>query len=79
MRTLERLAARGTARIAGKKSVVPLDPNTRAALAELEQELGTRVMLKPPKGKGIGRLIIEYHDDKQLEGIYERLRGDKLN
>ena len=79
VRSLEKLAARGSARAAEKKGQLALDPNTRAAIEELEQELGTRVILHPPKGRGVGRLIIEYHDARQLEGIYERLRGSGTN
>ena len=79
VRSLEKLAARGASRLAGKKPSPILDPNTRAAIEELEQELGTRVILKPPKGQGPGRLIIEYHDARQLEAIYERVRGSRNN
>ena len=79
VRSLEKLAARGSQPIAGKKPQAEFDANTRAALQELERELGTRVILRPPKGKGAGRLIIEYHDERQLEGIYERVRGSGYN
>jgi ParB family transcriptional regulator, chromosome partitioning protein len=79
VRALEKLAARGQQRSAEKKQEAVLDPNTRAAIEELERELGTKVILQPPKGRGTGRLIIEYHDARQLEGIYERVRGNRYN
>jgi ParB family chromosome partitioning protein len=79
VRSLEKLASRGALRAAGKKSQPVFDPNTRAALEELERELGTRVILRPPRGRGAGRLIIEYHDERQLEGIYDRVRGSRYN
>ncbi len=74
VRQLERIAARRSSKRSGKNALQQVDPNTRAALEELEQELGTHVVLKP-KAKGRpGLLIIEYYDDRQLEAIYERLR-----
>lgn len=79
VRALEHLASRGPAQAKGKRGQPDFDPNTRAALQELERELGTRVMLRPPKGKAAGRLIIEYHDARQLEAIYERVRGGSIN
>lgn len=56
-----------------KKAAPPLDANTRAAVEELERALGTKVMLQPKKGKRPGRLLIEYYDEAQLQGIYDRL------
>lgn len=79
VRALEQIAARTTNRPGKAKVGVAFDANTRAALMELERELGTRVILRPPKGKSPGRLIIEYHDERQLEGIYERVRGNHSN
>ena len=73
VRQVERLASqrKRTSRISGAPE---LDPNTRAALEELQRELGTRVLLRPRTGKGPGQLIIEFYDDQQLAAIYERLR-----
>ena len=79
VRNLERLGTRGAGRTAGKPAPSQFDANTRAALEELERELGTRVILRPPRGRGAGRLIIEYHDARQLEAIYERVRGSSNN
>jgi len=76
VRALERLAARKQRR--SEASQVPhADPNTRAALEDLERELGTRVTLRPPQGRRAGQLIIEYHEDRQLYALYERLRRAK--
>ncbi len=70
VRQVEAIASRKPAE---KKSAPFLDPNTRAALEELERALGTRVLLHPKKGKRPGRLLIEYYDDTQLQGLYDRL------
>ncbi len=74
VRQLERIAARRSSKRSGKNALQQVDPNTRAALEELEQELGTHVVLKPKTKGRPGLLIIEYYDDRQLEAIYERLR-----
>jgi ParB family chromosome partitioning protein len=71
VRQLERLATRGAR---GKQpSAAEVDPNTRAALDELQRALGTKVHLRPKKGKSPGQLIIEYYEDAQLMGLYDRL------
>ncbi len=70
VRQIERLATR---RRSAAPAQVWLDPNIRAALEELQRELGTRVLLKPCRGKLPGRLILEYYDDNQLTALYERL------
>jgi len=76
VRALERLAARKQRR--SELGQEPhSDPNTRAALEDLERELGTRVTLRPPHGRRAGQLIIEYHEDRQLYALYERLRRTK--
>ena len=56
-----------------EESVAQLDANTRAALEELERELGTRVLLRPPRGKRAGQLVVEYYDDSHLMGLYDRI------
>jgi len=76
VRALERLAARKQ-RQPQLGHAPHSDPNTRAALEDLERELGTRVMLRPPQGRRAGQLIIEYHEDRQLYALYERLRRSK--
>lgn len=77
VRALERLAARRAKRSRGNDLPQITDPNTRAALEDLERELGTRVTLRPPTGKRPGQLAIEYHEDRQLYALYERLRRSK--
>lgn len=74
VRALERLAARKQRRSRSAEITQIPDPNTRAALEDLERELGTRVILRPPAGKRSGQLIIEYHEDRQLFALYERLK-----
>ncbi len=76
VRALERLAARKQRR-SETGNAPHSDPNTRAALEDLERELGTRVTLRPPQGRRAGQLIIEYHEDRQLYALYERLRRAK--
>jgi len=77
VRALEQLAARAHRHSPAKESEPAVDPNTRAALEDLERELGTRVTLRPPRGKQTGRIVIEYHDDRQLYALYERLKRTK--
>jgi ParB family chromosome partitioning protein len=77
VRALERIAARKQRRSEPGTEPEISDPNTRAALEDLERELGTRVTLRPPQGRRAGQLIIEYHEDRQLYALYERLRRSK--
>jgi len=77
VRALERLAARRLRQPPGTDKPLITDPNTRAALEDLQRELGTRVTLRTPKGKRPGALVIEYHEDRQLYALYERLRKSK--
>ena len=77
VRAVERLAARRQKRPRGIDQPEVSDPNTRAALEDLQRELGTRVTLRPPSGKRLGQLIIEYHEDRQLYALYERLKRNK--
>ncbi len=72
VRQLERLASRRS-RAAGSPPSVVLDANTRAALEELSRHLGTRVSLRPRTKACPGQLILEYYDDAQLNGLYDRL------
>jgi ParB family transcriptional regulator, chromosome partitioning protein len=76
VRQIERLAARRSR--ANNASQAPalgadLDPNIRAALEELARTLGTRVILRQKTKMHPGQLILEYYDDTQLMGIYDRL------
>jgi ParB family chromosome partitioning protein len=73
VRALERLATRRAKRTRTNDAPIITDPNTRAALEDLERELGTRVILRPPSRNRPGQLVIEYHEDRQLFALYERL------
>ena len=72
VRQIERLGARRV-RIASAPTLPELDPNVRAALEELARHLGTRVVLLPKGKTRPGRLLLEYYDEAQLMGIYDRL------
>jgi ParB family transcriptional regulator, chromosome partitioning protein len=75
VRQIERLASR-RARTAGAVAAAPevhLDPNIRSALEELARTLGTRVILRQKTKMRPGQLILEYYDDAQLMGLYDRL------
>ncbi len=72
VRQIERVAARKSGRPAPPPPPAP-DANTRAALEELQRHLGTRVTLRPRTKTHPGQLILEYYDDAQLVGLYDRL------
>jgi ParB family chromosome partitioning protein len=72
VRQIERLASRRSrAPLAPAQPV--LDPNTRSAIEQLQQTLGTRVTLRPPTKTRPGQVQIEYYDEEQLAGLYDRL------
>ncbi len=56
----------------GKTQVLPQDPNVRAAIANLERTLETRVYITPVVA-GVGLLKIEYYTDEQLMLLYDRI------
>jgi len=73
VRQLERMATR---RLRGRVLSAPEeppDPNRRAALEELQQRLGTKITLRMPAGGRPGQLVLDFYDDDQLNGLYERL------
>ena len=72
VRQIERLAAR-RARTSGATSGVPHDANIRAALDELQRHLGTKVLLREKTKVRPGQLVLEYYEDAQLMGLYDRL------
>jgi ParB family chromosome partitioning protein len=75
VRQIERLAARRAraSAAASANAPLPVDANIRAALEQLQEALGTRVSLRPPTKKKPGELVLEYYDEAQLTGIYDRL------
>ncbi len=73
VRQLERMATR-RARGNGQQAQVEVyDPNRQAALDELQKHIGTRVTLHMPTKGHPGNLILEFYDEEQLNGLYERL------
>lgn len=73
VRQLERMATR---RSRGRGLPAPAevsDPNRQAALDELQKQIGTRVTLRMPTKGHAGELIVEFYDEEQLNGLYERL------
>jgi ParB family transcriptional regulator, chromosome partitioning protein len=72
VRQIERLASR-RARGAKTPTEIAVDPNIREALEELQRHLGTKVILRQKTKARAGQLVLEYYDDGQLMGIYDRL------
>jgi len=72
VRQIERLAAR-RARSGNPVASIPHDANVRAALDELQRRLGTKVVLREKTKLRPGQLILEYYEDAQLMGLYDRL------
>jgi hypothetical protein len=54
-------------------ATVSEDVNIRAALDELQRHLGTKVLLREKTKVRPGRLVLEYYEDAQLMGLYDRL------
>ncbi len=72
VRQIERLASR-RARGAKLPTEIHLDPNIREAVEELQRHLGTKVLLRQKTKLHPGQLVLEFYDDAQLMGIYDRL------
>jgi len=72
VRQIERLAAR---RSRGKQAAaeIHVDANIKSALEELQRHLGTKVLLRQKTKMRPGQLVLEYYDEPQLMGIYDRL------
>jgi ParB family transcriptional regulator, chromosome partitioning protein len=74
VRQIERLGSR---RARGAKTLVEteahIDPNIREALDELQRHLGTKVLLRQKTKVRPGQLLLEYYDEAQLMGLYDRL------
>jgi ParB family transcriptional regulator, chromosome partitioning protein len=71
VRQIERLATR-TPRPRPTPSSENDDPNTKAALEELQQRFGTRVLIQK-RSNGTGHLIFEYYTDSDLARLYDQL------
>ena len=72
VRQIERLASRRT-RVARPAAEIHVDANIRAAIDELQRHLGTKILLRQKTKMRPGQLVLEYYDDAQLMGIYDRL------
>ena len=72
VRQIERLASRRS-RGAHAPAEIHVDANIRAALDELQRHLGTKILLRQKTKMRPGQLVLEYYDDAQLMGIYDRL------
>jgi ParB family chromosome partitioning protein len=72
VRQIERLASRRS-RGASPAAEIHVDANIRAAIDELQRHLGTKVLLRQKTKMRPGQLVLEYYDDSQLMGIYDRL------
>jgi ParB family transcriptional regulator, chromosome partitioning protein len=72
VRQIERLASR-RARSTAPAAIAHLDANIRAAIEELQRHLGTKVLLRQKTKMRPGQIVLEYYDDAQLMGIYDRL------
>lgn len=73
VRQLERMTQRMTeGRKTRQPDDVPLDPNVRAALEEMERALGTKVHLVQ-RNSGRGRLEIEFYSPEDLDRIYSTI------
>ncbi len=72
VRQIERLASRRS-RGTRAPTELHLDANIQAALDELQRHLGTKVLLHQKTKMRAGQLVLEYYDDAQLMGLYDRL------
>jgi ParB family chromosome partitioning protein len=72
VRQIERLGSR-RARSARAAAEPIADPNIREALDELQRHLGTKVHLREKTRIRPGQLVLEFYDQAQLMGIYDRL------
>jgi ParB family chromosome partitioning protein len=75
VRQLERMATRRSRAGSKRAESQAHDPNRQAALDELQQHVGTRVILHMPTKGHAGQLILEFYDEEQLNSLYERLMG----
>jgi ParB family chromosome partitioning protein len=72
VRQIERLASRH-ARGRKEKSEIHVDPNIREAIDELQRHLGTKILLRQRTKMRPGQLVLEFYEEAQLMGLYDRL------
>src|ERR1700730_270473 len=73
VRQIKRLAARRARTGAPAATPAHQDANIRSALDELQRHLGTKVLLREKTKMRPGQLVLEYYEDAQLMGLYDRL------
>ena len=73
VRQIERLAARRAKTSTEPAASAAHDANIRAALDELQRHLGTKVLLREKTKMRPGQLVLEYYEEAQLMGLYDRL------
>jgi ParB family transcriptional regulator, chromosome partitioning protein len=72
VRQVERLAARAS-RTKPTPTVTVVDPNTKAAVEEMQARFGTKVFIQPLRPGRPGQLIFEYYDSSDLTRLYAQL------
>lgn len=72
VRQVERLASR-MAHPRPEAAAPAVDPNTKAAVEELQRRFGTRVILHPLRPGHPGQLAFEYYNPDDLLRLYDRL------
>jgi ParB family chromosome partitioning protein len=72
VRQVERLAARAS-RPRTAPTVTVVDPNTKAAIDEMQGKFGTKVFLQAARLGRPGQLIFEYYDSADLNRLYDQL------
>src|SRR5215472_1503555 len=72
VRQVESLASRAP-KSKSARAVFQPDPNTKAAIEELQRFYGTRVYLRHSIGGRPGQLSFEYYDDSDLGRLYDQL------
>jgi len=72
VRQVERLAARSS-RSKTAPTVTVVDPNTKAAIEEMQRKFGTKVFIQPLRPGRPGQLVFEYYDSGDLTRLYDQL------
>lgn len=72
VRQVERLATRSS-RTRPAPTVTVVDPNTKAAIDEMQRKFGTKVFVMPLRPGRPGQLIFEYYDPADLTRLYDQL------
>lgn len=72
VRQVERLAARA-AHTKVAPTVFVMDPNTKAAIDEMQGKFGTKIFIQPLRPGRPGQLIFEYYEAADLARLYDQL------